>query len=79
MIYIKLECNGKDYLAIPNGAFYFYNASPNYYEVPLSFSAVVNIEKDEGDDVNFTSQNCSSYQWTASKLVMHAISIEDPK
>jgi len=61
MIYVKIECGGKDCLAIPNGAFYFYNASPNYYEIPLSFSATVTIEKDEGDEVSFTSQNCVSY------------------
>jgi len=51
LLYLKLESGGKDFLGIPNSSFYFYNASPNYYEVPISFRTMVTIQKDEGDEV----------------------------
>jgi len=55
MVYFKLEVNGKDYLNIPNGGYYFYNAGANSYYNPHTFRAVVHILKDEGDEVKLTT------------------------
>jgi len=55
MVYCKIEVNGKDFLNIPNGGFYFYNAGGATYYNSHRFRAIVRIDKDEGDEVKLTT------------------------